>query len=271
MSIRTIFDGSKDNYIDGCYYKDNGKIYSSTGICATHLLRIAAGDVLTYNSTLAGTNFLCNFYNGSLKHISNITATSYTITVPENAFYVAFNMTRDTVNSLTITCNSTDDSYLNTSYYTGKLLYSSDTDDGKISNSYIKGDSGEIIPGTGPAVTSEIVLTNTSHIQILNEYSNSNAGVFFNESGSRISSLSGANNDPAFISIPSNAKTLKCTIPQNQTLKIYSYSLSDGSIPVDPTLPGETLSNGIYINSEKVSYNGKSLSSIIDYILGKVK
>ena len=26
MSTRTIFDGSKDSYIDSCYYRNNGKI-----------------------------------------------------------------------------------------------------------------------------------------------------------------------------------------------------------------------------------------------------
>ena len=197
--------------------------------------------------------------------------TSYTITVPENAFYVGFNIGKDNINSLTITCDSSNDSYLNNSYYTGKLLYSSDTDNGKISNSYIDGRTGNIVSASGPAVTSEIDLTNVSYIQILNEYNNLNAGVFFDESGSRISNLSGEKNDPTFIKVPSNAKTLKCTIPDIATLQIYGYSLSDGSTPIEPTLPGETLSNGIYINSEKVSYKGKSLSSIIDYILGKVK
>ena len=270
MSTRTIFDGSKDNYINDCYYKNNGKIQGPASICATCLLRIAEGDILTYNGTLSGTNYLCNFYNSSLEFISTMSATSYTITVPENAFYVGFNITKNDINSVTITCNSSDDSYLNNSYYTGKLLYSSDTDDGKTPNSYIKGETGNIVSNTGTAVTSEIALTNISYIQILNEYSNLNAGVFFDESGSRISNLSGDNKDPGFIKIPSNAKTLKCTIPQNSILKICGYSLSDGSTPIDPTLPGETLSNGIYINSEKVSYNGKSLSSIIDYILSKV-
>lgn len=272
MSIRTIFDGSKqNNYMDNCYYKNNGKIQGPASICATYLLRISAGDILTYNGTLTGTNYLCNFYNSSLEFISTMNATSYTITVPENAFYVGFNITKNNINSVTITCNSSDDSYLNNSYYTGKLLYSSDTDDGKTPNSYIKGETGDIVSNTGPAVTSAIDLTNILYIQILNEYSNLNAGVFFDESGSRISNLSGDNQDPGFIKIPSNAKTLKCTIPQNKILQICGYSLSDGSTPIDPTLPGETLSNGIYINSEKVSYNGKSLSSIIDYILGKVK
>ena len=271
MSTRTIFDGSKDNYINNCYYKNDGKIISSTAICATYLLRIAEGDILRYNGTLSGTSYLCNFYNNSLEFISNVNATSYTITVPKNAFYVGFNITKNDINSVTITCDSSDDSYLNNSYYTGKLLYSSDTDDGKTPNSYINGGSGDIVSNTGTAVTSEIDLTNISYIQILNEYTNMNAGVFFNESGSRISNLSGANNDPGFIKIPSNAKTLKCTIPQSAILQICGYSLSDGSTPIDPTLPGETLSNGIYINSEKVSYNGKSLSSIIDYILSKVK
>ena len=270
MSTRTIFDGSKDNYINNCYYNENGRIKGSALICATYLLRVAAGDILTYNGTLSNTAFLCNFYNSSLEFISNIQSTSYTITVPENAFYVGFNMTKANINSLTITCNSTDDSYLNNSHYTGKLLYSSDTDDGKTSDSYIKAETGDIVPASGPAVTSVIDLTNTSYIQILNEYSNKNAGVFFDESGNRISSLLGANADPAFIRVPSNAKTLKCTFVQSGIFQIYSYSLSDGSTPIDPTLPGETLSNGIYINSEKVSYNGKSLSSIIDYILSKV-
>ena len=270
MSTRTIFDGSKGNYIDGYYYKNDGKIIVSSPICITYLLRIAEGDILTYNGTLASTNYLCNFYNSSLEFISNMTKTSYTVTVPKNAFYVGFNIEKTSINSFTITCDSSDDSYLNNSYYTGKLLYSSDTDDGKTPNSYINGGSGDIVSNTGTAVTSEIDFTNISYIQILNEYSNLNAGVFFDESGSRISNLSGDNKDPGFIKIPSNAKTLKCTIPQSAILQIYGYSLSDGSIPVDPTLPGETLSNGIYINSEKVSYNGKSLSSIIDYILGKV-
>ena len=105
-----------------------------------------------------------NFYNNSLELISNINATSYTITVPENAFYVGFNITKANINSITITCNSSDDSYLNNSYYTGKLLYSSDTDDGKTSDSYIKGDSGNIVSNTGTAVTSEIDLTNISYI-----------------------------------------------------------------------------------------------------------
>ena len=272
MSTRTIFDGSKDNYIDKCYYKNNGKISGSIEFCATYLLRISEGDILTYNGTLlASTTYLCNFYNSSLEFISNANTTSYTVTVPKNAFYVSFNITKVDVNSLTITCNSSDDSYLNNSYYTGKLLYSSDTDNGKTSDSYIDGKTGNIVSASGPAVTSGIDLTNTQYIQILNEYSNANAGVFFDESGSRISNLSGEKNDPAFIKVPSNAKTLKCSIPENTTLQIYNYSLSDGSTSIDPTLPGETLSNGIYINSEKISYNGKSLSSIIDYILGKVK
>lgn len=271
MSTRTIFDGSKNNYIDKCFYKNNGKISPSPSICITYLLRIAAGDILTYNGTLADTGYLCNFYNSSLEFISNMTKTNYTITVPENAFYVGFNIEKNNINSLTITCDSTDDSYLNNSHYTGKLLYSSDTDDGKTPNSYIDGKTGNIISNTGTAVTSEIDLTNISYIQILNEYSNLNAGVFFNESGSRISNLSGESKDPTFIKVPSNAKTLKCTFAQSGIFQIYGYSLSDGSTPTDPTLPGETLSNGIYINSEKVSYNGKSLSSIIDYILGKVK
>ena len=271
MSTRTIFDGSKDNYINDCYYKNNGRVVGTDIVCATYLLRIAAGDILTYNGTLADTGYLCSFYDSSLKFISSMNKTSYTITVPENAFYVGFNIAKDNVNSLTITCNSSDDSYLNDSYYTGKLLYSSDTDDGKTSDSFIDGRSGNIVSNPGTAVTSEIDLTNVSYIQILNEYNNLNAGVFFNESGSRISNLSGAKNDPTFIKVPSNAKTLKCTIPENTTLQINGYSLSDGSAPTDPTLPGETLSNGIYINSEKVSYNGKSLSSIIDYILSKVK
>ena len=270
MSTRTIFDGSKDNYINYCYYRNDGKINSSMEICVTYLLRIAAGDILTYNGLLASTSFLCSFYNSSLEFISNMTTTSYTITAPENAFYVGFNITKDNINSTTITCNSTDDSYLNNSHYTGKLLYSSDTDDGKTSDSYIDGKTGNIISNTGTAVTSEINLTNTSYIQILNEYSNLNSGVFFDESGNRISSLSGVNADPAFIRVPSNAKTLKCTFTQSRILQIYGYSLSDGEPSIDPTLPGETLSNGIYINSEKVSYNGKSLSSIIDYILSKV-
>ena len=270
MSIRTIFDGSKDNYINDCYYNDNGRVAGIGIVCATYLLRVAAGDILTYNGTLSSTSYLCSFYNNSLEFISNMTTTSYTITAPENAFYVGFNITKDYINSVTITCNSTDDSYLNNSHYTGKLLYSSDTDDGKTSDSYIKGDSGNIVSNTGTAVTSEIDLTNISYIQILNEYSNKNAGVFFDESGNRISSLLGANADPAFIRVPSNAKTLKCTIEGDTTLQIYGYSLSDGGPSIDPTLPGETLSNGIYINSEKVSYNGKSLSSIIDYILSKV-
>ena len=270
MSTRTIFDGSKDNYINDCYYKNNGKMTSTASICVTYLLRISEGDILRYNSTLLGTSYLCNFYNNSLDFISNIDTTSYTITVPENAFYVGFNITKADINSVTITCDSTDDSYLNNSYYIGKLLYSSDTDDGKTSDSYIKGETGDIVSNVGPAVTSVIDLTNTSYIQILNEYSNKNAGVFFDDSGNRISNLLGASADPVFIKVPSNAKTLKCTIAENTTLNIYSYSLSDGSTSVDPTLQGETLSNGIYINSEKVSYNGKSLSSIIDYILSKV-
>ena len=267
MSTRTIFDGSKDSYIDSCYYRNDGKIVSSEPICATYLLRIAEGDILTYNGSLTSTNFLCNFYNSSLELISSIGTTSYTITAPENAFYVGFNITKDYINSVTITCNSTDDSYLNNSYYTGKLLYSSDTDDGKTSDSYIKGDSGNIVSNAGTAVTSVIDLTNTSYIQILNEYSNKNAGVFFDESGNRISNLLGGYTDPAFIRVPSNAKTLKCTISESTTFKIYKYSLSDGSPSI---VPGETLPNGIYINSEKVSYKGKSLSSIIDYILSKV-
>ena len=270
MSTRTIFYGSKDNHINDSYYKNNGKLVPIGDVCATFLLRIAKGDILTYNGILSGTSFLCNFYNSSLEFISNIDTTSYTITVPENAFYVGFNIAKDDINSITITCDSSDDSYLNNNYYIGKLLYSSDTDDGKTSDSYIDGKTGNIVPNAGPAVTSVIDLTNTSYIQILNEYSNKNAGVFFDESGNRISNLLGASADPAFIKVPSNAKTLKCTISQNTILQIYSYSLSDGSTPIDPTLPGETLSNGIYINSEKVSYNGKSLSSIIDYILSKV-
>lgn len=271
MSIRTIFDGSKNNYIDNCYCKNDGKISPSSSICVTYLLRITAGDILTYNGTLVDTGYLCSFYDSSLKFISSMNKTSYTITVPENAFYVAFNIQKENINSVTITCDSSDDSYLNNSYYTGKLLYSSDTDNGKTSDSFIDGRTGNIVPNSGTAATSEIDLTNTSYIQILNEYSNLNAGVFFNESGKRISNLSGEKKDPMFIKVPSNAKTLKCTIPENVILQIYSYSLSDGSTPIDPTLPGETLLNGIYINSEKVSYNGKSLSSIIDYILGKVK
>ena len=267
MSTRTIFDGSKDSYIDSCYYKNDGKINGLPSTCATYLLRIAAGDILTYNGTLSSTSYLCSFYNNSLEFISNMTTTSYTITAPENAFYVGFNIAKDDINSLTITCNSSDDSYLNNSYYTGKLLYSSDTDDGKTSGSYIKGETGGIVSASGTAVTSAIDLTNTSYIQILNEYSNKNAGVFFDESGNRISNLLGASADPAFIKVPSNAKTLKCTISESTTFKIYKYSLSDGSPSI---VPGETLSNGIYINSEKVSYKGKSLSSIIDYILSRV-
>ena len=180
MSTRTIFDGSKNNYINDCYYKNNGKIASSASICVTYLLRISEGDILRYNSTLLGTSYLCNFYNNSLDFISNIDTTSYTITVPKNAFYVGFNITKADINSVTITCDSSDDSYLNNSYYTGKLLYSSDTDDGKTSDSYIKGETGNITPNPGTAVTSEIDLTNISHIQILNEYNNLNAGVFFN-------------------------------------------------------------------------------------------
>ena len=270
MSTRTIFDRSKDNYINNCYYKNNGKLVPAETICATLLLRIAEGDILTYNGILSGTSFLCNFYNSSLEFISNMNATSYTITVPENAFYVGFNIIKGGINSFTITCDSTDDSYLNNSYYTGKLLYSSDTDDGKISESFIKGNTGDIVSNAGTAVTSEIDLTNTSYIQILNEYTNLNAGVFFDESGKRISNLLGDKSDPGFIRVPSNAKTLKCTITGGTTLQIYSYSLSNGEPSIDPILPGETLSNGIYINSEKVSYNGKSLSSIIDYILSKV-
>lgn len=271
MSTRTIFDGSKDNYINDCYYKNNGRVIGTDVVCATYLLRIAQGDILTYNGILRGTNYLCNFYNSSLEFISSIDITSYTITVPENAFYVGFNITKANINSITITCDSSDDSYLNNNYYTGKLLYSSDTDDGKTPDSYIDGKTGNITSNTGTAVTSAIDLTNTSYIQILNEYSNLNAGVFFDESSNRISNLSGEKVDPGFISVPSNAKTLKCTFAQSGIFKIYGYSLSDGSTPIVPTLPGETLSNGIYINSEKVSYNGKSLSSIIDYILGKVK
>lgn len=271
MSTRTIFDGSKDNYIGKCFYKDNGRIVAAATICATYLFRIAEGDILTYNGTLIGTNYLCNFYNSSLEFISTMNTTSYTITVPKNAFYIGFNIAETYINSVTITCDSSDDSYLNNSYYTGKLLYSSDADDGKTSDSYIKGETGVINPNTGTAVTSEIDLTNIQYIQILNEYSNLNAGVFFNESGSRISNLLGDSKDPGFIRIPSNAKTLKCTFSQSSTFQIYGYSLSDGSTSIDPTLPGETLSNGIYINSEKVSYNGKSLSSIIDHILSKVK
>ena len=270
MSIRTIFDGSKDNYINNCFYNNDGRLKDIAFICTTYLLRVTEGDILTYNGTLSGTDFLCNFYNSSLEFVSSMNKTSYTITVPKNAFYIGFNITKANINSVTITCDSSDDSYLSNSYYTGKLLYSSDTDDGKTSNSYIKGETGQVAPNTGTAVTSEIDLTNTQYIQILNEYSNKNAGVFFDESGSRISNLSGKGADPGVIKVPSNAKTLKCTIEQNYILQIYSYSLSDGSPSIDPTLPGETLSNGIYINSEKVSYNGKSLSSIIDYILSKV-
>lgn len=271
MSTRTIFDGSKNNYIDNCYCKNDGKISPSSSICITYLLRITAGDILTYNGTLVDTGYLCNFYDSSLKFISSINKTSYTITVPENAFYVGFNIQNGSVDSLTITCDSSDDSYLNDSCYTGKLLYSSDTDNGKTSDSYIDGRTGNIVSASGPAVTSAMDLTNVSYIQILNEYNNLNAGVFFDESGRRISNLLGMKNDPGFIKVPSNAKTLKCTITEGATLQIYSYSSSDGSTPIEPTLPGETLSNGIYINSEKVSYKGKSLSSIIDYILGKVK
>ena len=272
MSTRTIFDGSKNNYMNNCYYKEDGKIGPSSSICTTYLLRVTAGDILTYNGTLLGdTNFLCNLYNSSLGFISNMTTTSYTITVPENTFYVGFNIANGSVDSLTITCDSSNDSYLNDSCYTGKLLYSSDTDNGKTSSSYIDGKTGNIFSNPGTAVTSEIDLTNASYIQILNEYNNLNAGVFFNESGRRISNLSGKKNDPAFIKVPSNAKTLKCTIGGDATLQIYGYSLSNGKPSIEPTLPGETLSNGIYINSEKVSYKGKSLSSIIDYILGKVK
>lgn len=271
MSTRTIFDGSKNNYIDNCYYNNEGKIGSSSSICVTYLLRITAGDILTYNGTLVDTGYLCSFYDSSLKLISSMNKTSYTITVPENAFYVGFNIESGSVDSLTITCDSSDDSYLNNSYYTGRLLYSSDTDDGKTPDSYIDGKSGNIVSASGLAVTSVIDLTNVSYIQILNEYNNLNAGVFFDESGGRISNLLGMKDDPGFIKVPSNAKTLKCTISGNNALQIYSYSLSDGSTPIEPTLPGETLSNGIYINSEKVSYKGKSLSSIIDYILGKVK
>ena len=270
MSTRTIFDGSKDNYINSCYYNNDGRLNDSTFICATCLLRVAEGDVLTYNGTLSNTAFLCNFYNSSLEFISNIQSTSYTITVPENAFYVGFNIAKDYINSVTITCNSSDDSYLNNSYYTGKLLYSSDTDDGKTSDSYIDGKTGNIVSNTGTTVTSAIDLTNTSYIQILNEYNNLNSGVFFDESGNRISNLLGEQKDPGFISVPSNAKTLKCTITESALLQIYIYSLSNGESSIDPTLPGENLLNGIYINSEKVSYNGKSLSSIIDYILSKV-
>ena len=270
MSTRTIFDGSKDNYINNCFYRNDGRIANVTSICATYLLRIAEGDILTYNGTLTGTDYLCSFYNSSLEFISSMNKTSYTITVPKNAFYIGFNITKANINSITITCDSSDDSYLNNSYYTGKLLYSSDTDDGKTSDSYIDGNTGNIVSISGLSVTSEIDLTNTQYIQILNEYSNKNAGVFFDESGSRISNLLGSTGDPVFIRVPSNAKTLKCTIEPNKILQIYSYSLSDGSTSIDPTLPGETLSNGIYINSEKVSYNGKSLSSIIDYILSKV-
>ena len=267
MSTRTIFDGSKDSYIDSCYYRNNGKIASLAPNCATYLLRITEGDILTYNGTLSSTNYLCNFYNSSLEFVSNMETTSYTITVPKNAFYVGFNIAKEYINSLTITCNSPDDSYLNDPYYTGELLYSSDTDDGKTSGSYIKGETGGIVSASGTAVTSAIDLTNTSYIQILNEYSNKNAGVFFDESGNRISNLLGGNADPVFIRVPSNAKTLKCTISESTTFKIYKYSLSDGSPSI---VPGETLSNGIYINSEKVSYKGKSLSSIIDYILSRV-
>ena len=270
MSTRTIFDGSKNNYINNCYYKNNGKLVSIGDISVTFLLRIAAGDILTYNGTLVGTSFLCNFYNSSLEFISSMNATSYTITVPENAFYVGFNITKNNIDSVTITCDSPDDSYLNNSYYTGKLLYSSDTDDGKTSDSYIDGRTGNIISNTGTAVTSEINLTNISYIQMLNEYTNLNSGVFFDELGKRISNLLGDKNDPAFIKVPSKAKTLKCTITGSTTLQIYSYSLSNGEPSIDPILPGENLLNGIYINSEKVSYNGKSLSSIIDYILSKV-
>ena len=270
MSTRTIFDGSKDNYINESYYKNNGKIQGSLSICATYLLRVSEGDILRYNGTLSGTTYLCNFYNNSLEFISNLGTTSYTITVPKNAFYVSFNVTKNDINSVTIICDSSDDSYLNNSYYTGKLLYSPDTDDGKTSDSYIVGGSGDVVSNPGTAVTSAIDLTNTSYIQILNEYNNLNAGVFFNESGSRISNLSGDSKDPGFIRIPSNAKTLKCTFGQSSTFQIYGYSLSDGSTLPGETLPGETLSNGIYINSEKISYNGKSLSSIIDYILSKV-
>ena len=272
MSIRTIFDGSKDNYISDCFYKNFGKIDHSYSqdICATYLLRVAEGDILTYNGTISSTTYLCNFYNRSLEFVSNTDTTSYTITVPENAFYVSFNITKANINSVTITCNSSNDSYLNDSYYTGKLLYSSDTDDGKTPDSYIKGGTGAIISNSGTSVTSEIDLTNVLYIQILNEYNNVNAGVFFDESGSRISNLLGVVSDPAIIPIPSNAKTLKCTFTSDNLFQIYSYTTSDSSTPVDPTLPGETLPKGIYINSEKVSYNGKSLSSIIDYILSRV-
>ena len=258
MSTRTIFDGSKDNYINDCYYKNNGKITNSASICVTYLLRISEGDILRYNGTLLGTSYLCSFYNNSLDFISNIDTTSYTITVPENAFYVGFNITKADINSVTITCDSSDDSYLNNSYYTGKLLYSSDTDDGKTSDSYIKGETGNIVSNTGTAVTSEIDLTNISYIQILNEYSNLNAGVFFNESGSRISNLSGDNKDPGVIKVPSNAKTLKCTFSQSSAFQIYGYSLSDGSTSIDPTLPGETLSNGIYIINPKYIASGST-------------
>ena len=117
MSTRTIFDGSKDNYINNCYYNDNGRIKGSALICATYLLRVAAGDILTHNGTLSNTAFLCNFYNSSLEFISNMESTSYTITVPKNAFYVGFNITKANINSVTITCDSSDDSYLNNSYY----------------------------------------------------------------------------------------------------------------------------------------------------------
>ena len=51
---------------------------------------------------------------------------------------------------------------INNSYYTGKLLYSSDTDDGKTSDSYIDGRTGNIISNTGTAVTSEIDLVTES-------------------------------------------------------------------------------------------------------------
>ena len=82
MSTRTIFDGSKNNYINDCYYKNNGKLTASDTICTTYLLRIAEGDILTYNGTLTGTDYLCSFYNSSLEFISSMNKTSYTITVP---------------------------------------------------------------------------------------------------------------------------------------------------------------------------------------------
>ena len=266
MANRTLFDSSKDSVISGVYYKvDNGYINTLSSTSATFLLRVAPGDVLTYNGILIDTNNLAVYFDSNFNYLSGETKTSYTLNVPENVCYVGFNIQNN--QSITITCESTDDSYLSEYYCSGLKLYDSSEDSNKTADSYINGKTGEIISNSGTSVSSSIDLNNVKYIQFINGYTNVNAGVFFDQEEQRISNISGISNGVLVVPVPETATSLKCTIRSDAPLMLIAY-YDNGQIP-KPSY-GTLLSAGIYISSEKISYNKMSLSSVLDYILGKV-